>query len=80
MKTASAQLEQRALHTSIGVAAAHGAVGVPWGIFARSQMILLDGVSAVVGIDHPDDNHPDDNHPDDNHPDIHHPDEDQRSS
>jgi cation diffusion facilitator family transporter len=46
----SVRLEQRALHVSIVVAAAQGAVGVVWGIFARSQMILFDGVYAVVGI------------------------------
>jgi cation diffusion facilitator family transporter len=44
------QVERRALHVSIGVAATQGAVGVVWGILARSQMILLDGVYAVVGI------------------------------
>lgn len=50
MTSTAVRLEQRALHVSIGVAAAQGAVGVVWGIFARSQMILLDGVYAVVGI------------------------------
>jgi predicted Co/Zn/Cd cation transporter (cation efflux family) len=27
-----------------------GALGVGWGVLARSQMILLDGVDSIVGI------------------------------
>lgn len=43
-------VERRALLISIGVTAAIGAVGVVWGIASGSQMILLDGVYALIGI------------------------------
>jgi cation diffusion facilitator family transporter len=43
-------LERRALLGSIIIATALGALGIAWGIISGSQMILLDGVFAVVGI------------------------------
>jgi cation diffusion facilitator family transporter len=43
-------VERRALLTSIGVTAAIGALGIVWGILSGSQMILLDGIYALVGI------------------------------
>jgi len=42
--------ERAALHRSIVTTALLGLLGVTWGIGTRSQMILLDGVYAVVGI------------------------------
>lgn len=44
------QVERRALVASIVATGALGALGVVWGIATRSQMILLDGVYAVIGI------------------------------
>lgn len=38
------------LYTSIAATAALGVLGVVWGVAVGSQMILLDGVYAVVGI------------------------------
>jgi predicted Co/Zn/Cd cation transporter (cation efflux family) len=43
-------LERRLLIWSMIATGAAGVVGVLWGITAQSQMILLDGVYAVVGI------------------------------
>jgi predicted Co/Zn/Cd cation transporter (cation efflux family) len=42
--------ERRLLWWSMGATGAAGVVGVAWGIAAQSQMILLDGVYAVIGI------------------------------
>ena len=42
--------ERRALQASIVAAGALGALGVVWGITSRSQMILLDGAYALIGI------------------------------
>lgn len=42
--------ERRGLLASIVVSGALGVVGIVWGIAAGSQMILLDGVYAIVGI------------------------------
>jgi cation diffusion facilitator family transporter len=44
------QIERRALVASIVATGVLGALGVVWGIATRSQMILLDGVYAVIGI------------------------------
>lgn len=38
------------LLVSIGVTAVLGAIGVVWGVVGGSQMILLDGVYAIIGI------------------------------
>ncbi len=43
-------LERRYLLASIAVAALLGGLGIGWGIASRSQMILLDGAYALVGI------------------------------
>lgn len=45
-----AEVERRALLWSIVVTAALGGLGIAWGILSGSQMILLDGMYAVVGI------------------------------
>lgn len=50
MAAPSPNVEQRGLYISIIVTAGLGAVGVVWGIAVGSQMILLDGVYAVIGI------------------------------
>ena len=42
--------ERAALQRSIVTTAVLGVLGVTWGVATRSQMILLDGVYAVVGI------------------------------
>jgi cation diffusion facilitator family transporter len=42
--------EQGALRASIAVTSVLGALGVAWGITTGSQMILLDGVYAFVGV------------------------------
>jgi cation diffusion facilitator family transporter len=42
--------ERAALRWSIAATAALGAVAVAWGIAVRSQMILFDGVYAVLGL------------------------------
>lgn len=42
--------ERGVLGRSIAVTAVLGALGVAWGIVTGSQMILLDGVYAVIGI------------------------------
>ncbi len=41
---------RQALLRSIAVTAALGSIGVVWGIISGSQMILLDGVYAIIGI------------------------------
>lgn len=43
-------VERRALLASIAVTAVLGLIGIVWGIASGSQMILLDGVYAIVGI------------------------------
>jgi predicted Co/Zn/Cd cation transporter (cation efflux family) len=45
-----AQVERHALVWSIVVTAALGGLGIVWGILGGSQMILLDGMYAIVGI------------------------------
>jgi cation diffusion facilitator family transporter len=42
--------EARVLYVSIASTAVLGAIGLAWGIAVGSQMILLDGVYAVIGI------------------------------
>jgi predicted Co/Zn/Cd cation transporter (cation efflux family) len=42
--------ERAALQRSIVATAVLGLLGVTWGVATRSQMILLDGVYAVIGI------------------------------
>ena len=44
------QIERRALLGSIAVTALLGGIGIVWGIVGGSQMILLDGVYAIVII------------------------------
>ena len=41
---------RRTLHTTIAVTVALGAVGVTWGVVVGSQMILLDGVFALIEV------------------------------
>jgi predicted Co/Zn/Cd cation transporter (cation efflux family) len=41
---------RRTLHITIAVTVALGTIGVVWGIAARSQMILLDGVFALIEV------------------------------
>jgi cation diffusion facilitator family transporter len=43
-------LIRRCLYVSIGATGVLGGIGVVWGIVGGSQMILLDGVYAVIGI------------------------------
>jgi predicted Co/Zn/Cd cation transporter (cation efflux family) len=43
-------VERGALGRSIAVTAVLGSIGIVWGIVTGSQMILLDGVYAVIGI------------------------------
>lgn len=50
MAGADPTTERRALGRSIAVTALLGSLGVVWGITTGSQMILLDGVYAVIGI------------------------------
>jgi cation diffusion facilitator family transporter len=52
MTTTSSEgtIERRVLLRSIAATAVLGALGVAWGVATGSQMILLDGVYAVVGI------------------------------
>lgn len=45
-----ARLERRTLVASIVVSAAFGVLGIAWGLAARSQMILFDGIYALLGI------------------------------
>jgi cation diffusion facilitator family transporter len=42
--------DRRGLLVSIAITAVLGAIGIVWGIASGSQMILLDGAFAVVGI------------------------------
>jgi predicted Co/Zn/Cd cation transporter (cation efflux family) len=50
MPADNATLEVRALRRSIFVTAVLGSIGIVWGIVSGSQMILLDGVYAFIGI------------------------------
>lgn len=50
MATTDRAAERRVLLISIAASAGLGALGVVWGIATRSQMILLDGAYAFVGI------------------------------
>jgi predicted Co/Zn/Cd cation transporter (cation efflux family) len=50
MATDDTALEVRALKRSITVTAVLGSMGIVWGVTSGSQMILLDGVYAVIGI------------------------------
>ncbi len=50
MAAADPAIERQALHRSIAVTAVLGSIGVVWGIVSGSQMILLDGVYAIIGI------------------------------
>ena len=50
MTAVSPELEARVLWRSILVTAVLGAIGIVWGIASGSQMILLDGVYAIIGI------------------------------
>lgn len=43
-------VERHSLLWSMAITAALGAVGVVWGVVSESQMILLDGVYAVLGL------------------------------
>jgi predicted Co/Zn/Cd cation transporter (cation efflux family) len=43
-------LERRALLVSMAATTALGALGVVWGILAGSQIVLFDGMYAIVGI------------------------------
>lgn len=43
-------VEHRALRVSIAAALGVSLAGIAWGVFSGSQMILLDGVYALVGI------------------------------
>jgi predicted Co/Zn/Cd cation transporter (cation efflux family) len=43
-------IERQALRRSITVTAVLGSIGIVWGIISGSQMILLDGVYAFIGI------------------------------
>ncbi|MFZ4718719.1 MAG: cation transporter [Ilumatobacteraceae bacterium] len=47
---ADPRFEATALRRSIAVTAVLGSIGIVWGIISGSQMILLDGVYAVIGI------------------------------
>ncbi|MBA2948490.1 cation transporter [Streptomyces himalayensis] len=48
--TRSAQHEQRALRVSMAVSVALSVVALVWGLAAGSQVILLDGVYAILGL------------------------------
>jgi predicted Co/Zn/Cd cation transporter (cation efflux family) len=48
--TADPRFESLALRRSILVTAIIGSIGIAWGIVTGSQMILLDGVYAIIGI------------------------------
>ena len=50
MAAPDAAIDRRVLHASIVASAAIGTLGVAWGISTGSQMIVLDGAYAVVGI------------------------------
>lgn len=49
-RTAGPALERHLLRRSILVTAVLGSIGIVWGIASGSQMILLDGVYAIIGI------------------------------
>lgn len=50
MAAADPAVERQVLQRSIAVTAVLGSIGVVWGIVSGSQMILLDGVYAMIGI------------------------------
>lgn len=50
MPAEQAVVDRRYLVASMWASGALGALGVVWGIASRSQMVLLDGAYAVVGI------------------------------
>lgn len=50
MPAPEAVVDRRYLLASMWVSGALGALGVVWGVATRSQMVLLDGAYAVVGI------------------------------
>ncbi|HYN32116.1 MAG TPA: cation transporter [Ilumatobacteraceae bacterium] len=50
MAAADVALERHALLWSMVITAVLGAMGVLWGVATESQMILLDGVYAVLGL------------------------------
>lgn len=50
MAAADVAVERHALLWSMAITAALGAFGVFWGVVSESQMILLDGVYAVLGL------------------------------
>lgn len=50
MAAPSSYLDRRFLLASIYASAVLGTLGIVWGIATRSQMILLDGAYAVIGI------------------------------
>jgi len=47
---ADVAVERHALLWSMAITATFGVVGVIWGVISESQMILLDGVYAVLGL------------------------------
>jgi predicted Co/Zn/Cd cation transporter (cation efflux family) len=50
MAAADTAIERHALLSSMAITAVLGAIGVVWGVAVESQMILLDGVYAVLGL------------------------------
>jgi predicted Co/Zn/Cd cation transporter (cation efflux family) len=50
MAAADVAVERHALLWSMAITAILGSIGVVWGIASESQMILLDGVYAVLGL------------------------------
>jgi predicted Co/Zn/Cd cation transporter (cation efflux family) len=50
MAAADVAVERHALLWSMAITAVLGAMGVLWGVATESQMILLDGVYAVLGL------------------------------
>ena len=50
MAAADVAVERHALLRSMVITAALGVIGVIWGVVSESQMILLDGVYAVLGL------------------------------
>jgi predicted Co/Zn/Cd cation transporter (cation efflux family) len=50
MAAADVAVERHALLWSMAITSVLGALGVLWGIISESQMILLDGVYAVIGL------------------------------
>ncbi len=50
MAAADVAVERHALLRSLVITAALGVIGMIWGVVSQSQMILLDGVYAVLGL------------------------------